>query len=126
MILIDTSIWIDHFRTGDQALAELLDNRRVYTHVFVIGELALGQFRERRLILDFLQDLPLAVTASDDEALHFIEKHRLAGQRIGYVDAHILASAQLTLGARLWTRDKRLLAVAARLGLAIEPTAPLH
>ncbi len=126
MILVDTSIWIDHFRTGDQDLADLLDERAVLAHAFVIGELALGQLAERRMVLEFLQDIPLAITASENEVLYFIEKHRLAGHGIGYVDAHILASAQLTAGTRLWTRDKRLSAVAEQMGLSMETTAPLH
>ena len=126
MILVDTSIWIDHFRTADQGLADLLDERALLAHAFVIGELALGQLAERRMVLEFLQDIPLAITASENEVLYFIEKHRLAGQGIGYVDAHILASAQLTAGTRLWTRDKRLSAVAEQMGLSMETTAPLH
>ncbi len=126
MILVDTSIWIDHFRTADQGLADLLDERALLAHAFVIGELALGQLAERRMVLEFLQDIPLAITASENEVLYFIEKHRLAGQGIGYVDAHILASAQLTAETRLWTRDKRLSAVAEKMGLLMETTAPLH
>ena len=121
MILVDTSIWIDHFRNVDHKLVDLLDNKRVLSHPFVIGELALGSQSKRRRLFGILQDLPEAVTVSVDEALHFIEVHGLAGQGIGYVDAHLLASAQLTDDARLWTRDKRLAGAAERLGLGMQP-----
>jgi predicted nucleic acid-binding protein len=118
VILLDTSVWVDHLRTGDKVVAGLLDSGRVLVHTFVVGELALGNLRQRHVILSLLQDLPRAIAAMDQEVLHFIERHALAGQDIGYVDAHLLASTQLTTGASLWTRDKGLLRVAERLGLA--------
>jgi predicted nucleic acid-binding protein len=120
VILVDTSVWIDHFRSGSATLSSLLDSGEVLSHPFVIGELALGSLRRREFILDALQTLPRAETASDDEVLQFVEHHSLAGKGIGYVDAHLLAAVQLTLGALLWTRDRRLLAVADRLGLGVE------
>lgn len=110
MILVDTSIWIDHLREGDAALSRLLDGARVLGHPFVLGELALGRLRQRELVLGALAELPQAVLASDDEVLRFINAAGLAGSGIGYVDAHLLAAVRLTAGASLWTRDKRLAA----------------
>lgn len=118
MILVDTSIWVDHLRIGDDWLARLLNAGRVLVHPFVIGELALGNLRQRRSILSLLNDLPAAITATDMEVLAFIERHDLAGRGIGYVDAHLLASTRLTAGAALSTRDRRLANVAVQLGLA--------
>lgn len=117
MILVDTSVWIDHFRRNDPSLAVLLEGGRVLTHPFVIGELALGALKQRNVILSALQDLPRANIATDDEALAFIATHALFGQGVGYIDAHLLASARLTPGASLWTRDKPLRALAERLSL---------
>jgi hypothetical protein len=122
VILVDTSVWVDHLRAGDKALTDLLDTGRVLAHPFVIGELALGHLRQSELLLDFLQDLPQATVAMDQEVLHFIHRRGLSGLGIGYVDAHLLAATRLTDGASLWTRDKRLLAAAERLGLAAEPS----
>ncbi len=119
MILVDTSVWIDHLRAGDKALASLLDTGSVLAHPFVIGELALGNLRQRVLILDTLSDLPLAGVATDAEVLHFIDRHALFGRGIGYVDCHLLAAVRLTEGAALWTRDQRLHGVAGYLGLAM-------
>ena len=124
MILVDTSVWVDHLRVSDRALAALLDSQGVLTHPFVIGELALGNLRRREVVLDALSDLPRARVATDAEILHFIAGHALFGRGIGYVDAHLLAAARLTAGAQLWTRDKRLHGVAVQLGLAI--THPRH
>jgi len=112
VILVDTSVW------GNKTVARLLDVGRVLVHPFVIGELALGNLRHRRTILAYLQNLPQANAATDSEVLHFIEQHDLAGHGIGYVDVHLLASTCLTAGSSLWTRDKRLLSVAERLGVA--------
>ena len=119
MILVDTSVWIDHLRAGDDALANFLNTGRVLAHPFVTGELALGNLRQRDLVLDALSDLPQARIATDKEVLHFIEQHTLFGLGIGYVDAHLLAAVRLTAGALLWTRDKRLHEVADRLGSAM-------
>lgn len=117
MILVDSSVWVDHLRTGDTALAGLLDETNVLVHPFVVGELACGNLRRRGEVLALLSDLPQAHHASDHEVLYFIERHRLMGLGIGYVDAHLLASVSLTDAARLWTRDKRLSNVAQRLKL---------
>lgn len=117
MILVDTSVWIDHLRRHDAMLARLLGEGQVLAHPFVTGELALGNLRNRDTVVNALRDLPQAVVASDEEAIRFIERHALFGIGIGYIDAHLLASVRLTPGASLWTRDKRLLAAGAGLGL---------
>ncbi len=123
MILVDTSVWVDHLRTGDEALVELLDTGTVLTHPFVIGELSLGNLRQRRVILGAISDLPQSVVATDAEVLRFIDRHALFGCGIGYLDVHLLAAVRLTAGAALWTRDRRLHGIAERLGLAIsDPT----
>jgi predicted nucleic acid-binding protein len=120
MTLVDTSIWIDHFRRGDPTLAELLDRSEVVTHPFVIGELLLGRALGTDAMIRDLSMLPKAAVASADEILKFISDRKLPGSGIGYVDAHLLAAAALTAETMLWTRDKRLLAVAKSLSLAAE------
>jgi predicted nucleic acid-binding protein len=119
VILADTSVWVDHLRASDKALVALLDAGMVLAHPFVIGELALGNLRQREIVLKALADLPHASIATDAEVVHFIERHALFGRGIGYIDAHLLAAVQLTAGTELWTNDKRLRGVAAQLGLAI-------
>jgi predicted nucleic acid-binding protein len=119
VILVDTSVWVDHLRAGDKALGSLLDAGMVLAHPFVIGELALGNLRQREIVLSALSNLPHASIATDAEVLHFIDRHALFGRGIGYVDTHLLAAARLTAGAELWTKDKRLHGVAVQLGLAI-------
>lgn len=121
MILVDTSVWVDHLRTGSQALSDLLGAGQVLAHSFVTGELALGRLRQRETVLGALADLPQASVATDTEVLHFIAAHALFGQGVGYVDIHLLAATRLTAGARLWTHDRRLHEMAARLGLAAAP-----
>ena len=116
MILVDTSVWVDHLRRGDRGLVDLLERSAVVMHPFVVGELACGSLRDRASILGLLQDLPAAVVASTDEVLGFIDRHSLHGKGIGYVDVHLLAAVALTEGSRLWTRDARLRQVAAMLG----------
>jgi hypothetical protein len=123
LILVDTSVWVDHLRAGDAALAALLDEGKVLGHPFVIGELSLGDLRPRSEILTDLSNLPEAEVATDTEVLRFIDDHVLFAMGIGYVDAHLLASVRLTAGALLWTRDKRLLAAAERLSVAMPPSA---
>jgi predicted nucleic acid-binding protein len=117
VILVDTSIWIDHLRTGDPQLTTLLQDGRVLAHPWVIGELALGQLTRRSEILELLRNLPHATVATDAEVLTMIENQRVFGLGIGYVDAHLLTATLLTAGAGLWTRDKRLDAVATKIGL---------
>jgi predicted nucleic acid-binding protein len=123
VILVDTSVWVDHLRAGDKVLSALLDAGMVLVHPFIIGELALGNLRQRETVLNALSDLPHISVATDKEVLHFIDRHVLFGRAIGYVDAHLLASVQLTAGTELWTRDKKLDAMAGQLGLAA-PLSP--
>ena len=112
MILVDTSVWVDHLRRGDPGLVDLLERSAVLMHPFVVGEIACGSLRDRESILELLQDLPAAVVATPDEVLKFIASHALHGKGIGYVDAHLLASAALTPGIQLWTRDTKLRRIA--------------
>ena len=119
MILVDTSVWVDHLRSGNTRLTRLLESARVAVHPFVIGELALGNLRQRDVILGIMQDMPQTNVATDLEVLHFIHEKAIFGRGIGYVDAHLLASIRLTPGTSLWTRDKRLHDVADRLGLVM-------
>jgi predicted nucleic acid-binding protein len=119
VILVDTSVSVDHLRVGDKALGSLLDAGMALAHPFVIGELALGNLRQRGIVLSALSNLPHASVATDAEVLHFIDRHALFGRGIGYVDTHLLAAARLTAAAELWTNDKRLHGVAVQLGLAI-------
>lgn len=116
MILVDTSVWVDHLHRIDATLQEALNTGQVLVHPFVVGEIALGSLRQRGAVLTALQDLPQAVVASDGEVLGFIERHGMAGRGIGHVDAHLLASARLS-ATSLWTRDKRLHALAREIGV---------
>jgi predicted nucleic acid-binding protein len=118
VILVDTSVWVEHPRTGNEELTALLNGGEVLGHPFVIGELALGDLRPRDPFLSDLRDLPQAIVAEDEEVLRMINRQTLFGRGIGYVDAHLLAAARLTTDSKLWTRDRRLQAVAAELGLA--------
>ncbi|WP_313953062.1 type II toxin-antitoxin system VapC family toxin [Accumulibacter sp.] len=117
MILVDTSIWIEHLRRSDEWLTRSLEHGQVLSHPYVIGELALGNLRNRQLILGALQDLPQAPVATDDEVLRFVEQNALYGVGIGYIDAHLLAAVRLSPGTTLWTGDKKLLAAGKSLGL---------
>ena len=120
MILVDTSVWIDHLRHGDVELTRLLNAGQVLTHRFVIGELALGNLQNRNIVLNSLQSLPQVTSASDVEALHFIENNGVFGKVVGYIGAHLLAAVRLSPDALLWTRDKRLLTESIRLGLCVK------
>ena len=117
MILVDSSVWIDHLRQGDAALTTMLQVGVVGMHPFVVGELACGNLRARAEVLALLQSLPPIPLATEREVLYFIDIHGLMGRGIGYIEAHLLASSRLA-GAALWTRDKRLHAVATELALA--------
>lgn len=121
MILVDTSVWVEHLRTGQPALRHLLDNAAVLSHPWVIGELALGQLSHRTEVLGLLGSLPAATVATAVETLRFIDGHQLFGTGISYVDAQLLAAARITPDARLWTSDKRLARAATRLDLAVDP-----
>ncbi len=119
MILVDTSVWVEHLRRGLPRLVTLLQEGEVLIHPWVIGELACGHLRNRQQVLQLLQGLPLATVANDAEVLLLIERQRLMGRGIGYVDAHLLASARLS-HCRLWTQDRRLAAVALEQGVAAQ------
>ena len=117
MILLDTSVWVDHLRKGDSLAVRVLESGRAAVHAFVIGELACGNLKARARVIDLLQSMAQLAMAADDEVLHFIETRKLMGRGIGYVDAHLLAA--VTIGsALLWTRDKRLREIATELGVA--------
>ena len=118
MILVDTSVWIDHLRAGDAALGELLNHSQVLMHPFVLGELACGNLRSRGEVLRLFKALPQAIVASHEEVLFFIERNALMGRGIGYVDAHLLGAVALGGSTQLWTRDKHLRSVAEALNLA--------
>jgi predicted nucleic acid-binding protein len=120
MILVDTSVWVDHLRAGEPLLVELLDTNRVLVHPFVIGELACGNLNNRKTVLSLLRKLPTVRLATNDEVLFFIERHGLMGKGVGYIDAHLLAAVSLTGTVRLWTRDKRLNTVAESMRLAFD------
>lgn len=118
MILVDTSVWIDHLRIGDAVLVDLLERSLVLAHPWITGELRFGRIRQRIEVLGGLVMLPQAVVATLDEVDRLIEWHQLFGLGIGYVDAQLLAATKLTPDARLWSRDKRLAAAAERVGCA--------
>lgn len=121
MILVDTSVWIEHVRTGtDDRLTELLKREDVLTHPFVIGEIAIGHVRRREAVLVALGLLSRVEVCDDGEVLDFIIRNRLAGSGIGYIDAHLLASTMLTDGCSVWTLDRRFHEAAMRLGLAAD------
>jgi predicted nucleic acid-binding protein len=116
-MLIDTSVWVDHFRKRDHALAELLESGSVECHPFVIGELACGNLQSRSEILSLLDELPLVPVVEHEEALAFLQANNLGGSGLGWIDVHLLAAARLG-GTTLWTRDRRLAKAAVRLNLA--------
>jgi len=117
VILVDTSVWVDHLRRGDDKLTELLRADEVACHPFVIGELACGNLRNRAELLTLLSVLPILPKVEDAEALAFIDTHRLMARGLGLIDVHLLASCALA-GVGLWTRDKKLAQAASRAGLA--------
>lgn len=118
MILVDSSVWVDHLRSGDDGLRALLERGAVLGHPWVVGELALGMLRDRAAVLRLLSQLPQAPVATPDELLPFIERYELAGSGIGYVDVQLLAATALAPAAALWTRDRRLAEAAAQVGVA--------
>ena len=117
MVLVDTSVWISHFRNSDIQLQQLLETGEVSTHPYVIGELACGNLMNRDEILTLMQALPSYSPVSQQEFLHFLDSFKLAGKGIGFVDIHLLASALLNSDF-LWTLDKNLDAAARRLRIA--------
>ena len=117
MILVDSSVWIDHLRKPASGLSALLNEGLVACHPFVVGELACGHLHDRARVLADLALLPQMPIASHGEAVALVESKRLAGQGVGWVDVHLLASTVLARPAALWSRDKRLMAAAERLGV---------
>jgi predicted nucleic acid-binding protein len=116
VVLVDTSVWVDHFRRACPSLMEILTRGEVLCHAAVVGELACGQMRRRATTLALLRALPRAATAHEDEVLAMIEHHHLHGAGLGWVDAHLLASARLS-ACQLWTLDKPLARAARLLGV---------
>jgi predicted nucleic acid-binding protein len=114
MILADTSVWVSHFRQDDPHLRQSLLDGHILMHPFVVGEIACGHLRSRQKMLSDLQRLPSVILAEQDEVLGFLDQHRLFGEGITWIDAHLLASALLT-NCRLWTLDAHLLTAANRL-----------
>jgi len=112
--LVDTSVWVAHLRARNAALEQLLSEARVLAHPFVIGELACGNLRNRKEVLTALRSLPSAAVVENEEVLYFLEEWRLWGRGIGWIDAHLLASARLSR-SKLWTLDQRLRAVSREL-----------
>lgn len=111
MVLVDTSVWVSHFRDGNNELANLLNNGEVLCHPLIAGDLACGNLKDRAVILSFLKLLPMSIEAEHEEVLSFIDNNRLMGKGVGYVDAQLVASAVLT-GIAIWTFDKKLAQVA--------------
>jgi hypothetical protein len=121
VILVDTSVWAQHIDREVADLTDLLQAGEVLSHPFVIGELAMGNLRRRSAVLADFALLPPAIRATDEETLLLVERFHLYGTGIGYVDAHLLASTRMSSAAALWAFDRRLHAVADRLGLAFTP-----
>ena len=117
MILVDTSVWVDHLRHGTVGLDSLLKDGYVLCHPFIIGELACGNLRNRAEILSLLKTLPTVLLAEDEEVMRLIDNFHLMGKGLGYIDMHLLASATLNK-ALLWTFDKRLQETSLKLGLS--------
>jgi predicted nucleic acid-binding protein len=121
VILVDTSVWVDHLHSSDPRLIWLLETSQVLAHPMVVGELSLGGIRERRRVIDSVNGLPQSEVALHDEVMILVEQRLLFGKGLSLVDAHLLASVILTHGARLWTADKRLREAATELSVAYEP-----
>ncbi|MGH8827810.1 MAG: type II toxin-antitoxin system VapC family toxin [Jiangellaceae bacterium] len=120
MILVDTSVWIDHLHSSEPHLVEVLEGAGVVQHPMIVGELALGSLKRRTEFLELMTNMPSTRVAASSEVLNLVNARRLYGRGLSLVDAHLLASVLLTPGTRLWTRDKRLLAAAD--GLEISHT----
>ena len=119
MVLVDTSIWVAHLRQGLRRFENLLMDAEVICHPFIIGELACGNLKNRNEIISLLQSLPIAPMIEFEEFLFFLDRNHLMGKGIGFVDVHLLASAQLA-GMPLWTADKKLKSAADQLKLAFK------
>jgi predicted nucleic acid-binding protein len=122
VILVDTSVWVDHLRCSDDVLIALLGQNTVLMHPMIIGELACGNLKNRQELMLLWRNLPGISTASDDEAIIFLERNQLMGKGIGYVDLHLLTAVVLQKDALLWARDKRLNNIAHALKLGFTET----
>jgi len=120
MILADTSVWIDYLRSGDALLSEQLSQANLLMHSMILGELAMGNFKNRQLLLQRWGGLPLIQTATDTQVLSLIDTHQLMGKGIGWIDVHLLTAVSLADRVQLWTRDKRLKTIAETLNLAAQ------
>lgn len=120
-MLVDTSVWIDHFRRSQPALVAALDRGDVQCHDFVLGELACGSLPRREEVLLLIQTLPRIAAVSNDEAMALVAERRLWGRGLGWIDVNLLAAA-LVGGGSLWTLDRRLRTVAQDLGVGWEPS----
>ncbi len=120
MILVDTSVWIDHIRSKDARLSQLLERGEISGHPFVTGEISLGNIKDRSLMIALMKELEQSVVATVEEVAAFIEIHALAGTGIGYVDAHLMVATALSDSMRLWTRDKRLRKVSEQARIAVD------
>lgn len=119
MVLVDTSVWIEHFRKGHPRLIELLNNSEVAIHPFIIGELACGNIKNREEILDLLQTLDSSPEITLEEVLRFIEMNKLQGKGMGFIDINLLASSLLS-DCMVWTNDKKLHGIAQKMGIAYQ------
>jgi predicted nucleic acid-binding protein len=117
MVLVDTSVWVDHLHYNNRHLAGLLNDARVMCHPFIIGELACGNLSNRKEVLALLNNLPQVSQVKPEEVLYFIENYQLMGKGLGYIDIHLAASARVT-GVVLWTLDKRLDGINEKLGIS--------
>ena len=120
MILADTSIWIDYLRQEEPLLTEKLSSGQVLMHGMVLGELAMGNFKNRQLLLKRWSALPFIQSAPNEQVLDFLETHQLMGKGIGWVDLHLVTAVSLARNVQLWTRDKRLKLIAQTLNLAAQ------
>ncbi len=116
MVLVDTSVWVDHLRFGNPRLASMLEEDAVYCHPFVIGELACGHIPDRARTLRDIGTLPQTCLADHEEVMAIIEAHQLMNLGVGYIDVHLVASARLS-GIPIWTRDQAIKKAAAKLGV---------
>ena len=117
MILLDSSVWIDHLRKAESAVASLLNEHEVLCHPFVIGEIACGSLARRQLVVKTLSALPKVIVAEHEEVLNYIEAHQLFSLGLSFIDVHLLASCTLS-ATQIWTRDRRLNEAATSLGLS--------
>jgi predicted nucleic acid-binding protein len=117
MILVDTSVWIDHFHHSDEDLKELLLSNQVCIHPFILGELSCGNISNRKEVLSLLRTLRNIDLVLDEEVILLIEERKLYGKGLGFIDIHLLASAMIHQ-VPIWTRDKSLKQIAEELGVS--------